>query len=149
MRKFSKAAIAICACFCLCVSLIGCDSGNPSHSRRSDSYTSVDRSSSSSSSYSGSTVYSFELPISNVQVSSNSVSTYAEGSITNRSNATVKFVEVRGSFMNSYGNTVDTDWTYAVGSEGLKPGESTKFKLYVTKDSTISRCNVAVQDFKY
>ena len=34
---------------------------------------------------------------------------------------------VNGKFKNSSGTILDTDWTYAVGSEGLEPGEFLNF----------------------
>lgn len=43
-------------------------------------------------------VYSHELKISNVKLSSNSSYTIAEGTITNNSDQTVSFVEIKGAF---------------------------------------------------
>ena len=94
-------------------------------------------------------VYSHELKISNVKLSSNSSYTIAEGTITNNSDQTVSFVEIKGAFKTSSGSVVDTDWTYAVGSEGLAPGESCKWRLSVSKDWSIKDCTVTVIDFDY
>lgn len=94
-------------------------------------------------------VYSHELKISNVKLSSNSSYTIAEGTITNSSDQTVSFVEIKGAFKTSSGSVVDTDWTYAVGSEGLAPGESCKWRLSVSKDWSIKDCTVTVIDFDY
>lgn len=94
-------------------------------------------------------VPSYKLRISNVKVYSSSGYTYAEGTITNNSDTTVSYVKIKGSFENSYGTTVDTDWTYAVGSEGLAPGETCKWKLSVDKDSTIKDCEISILDFDY
>lgn len=73
--------------------------------------------------------------------------TYYEGKITNNGSKTYRYVEVKGSFKNSSGTVVDTDWTYAVGSEGLSPGESKTFQLSVPKDSSISTCSVSILDY--
>lgn len=94
-------------------------------------------------------VYSYELRISNITLSSNSSYTIAEGTITNNSDQTVSFVEIKGSFKSSYGTVVDTDWAYAVGSEGLAPGESCKWRMSVSKDSSIKDCTVTILDFDY
>lgn len=94
-------------------------------------------------------VYSHELKISNVKLTSNSSYTIAEGTITNNSDQTVSFVEIKGAFKTSSGSVVDTDWTYAVGSEGLAPGESCKWRLSVSKDWSIKDCTVTVIDFDY
>ena len=94
-------------------------------------------------------VYPYELKISNITISSNSSYTVAEGTITNNSDQTVKFVEIKGAFETASGSVVDTDWTYAVGSEGLAPGESSKWRMSVSKDTKIKNCTVTVIDFDY
>jgi hypothetical protein len=94
-------------------------------------------------------VSSTELEISGIKLSSKSNYTYAEGTITNNSDSTVKYVKIKGSFETSSGTVIDTDWTYAVGSEGLEPGESCKWKLSVSKDSSIKNCTVTILDFDY
>lgn len=88
-----------------------------------------------------------QLRISNVTLSSNSSYTIAEGSITNTSNSTVKFVKIKGAFETRAGTVVDTDWTYAVGNEGLAPGESCKWHMSVSKDRSITQCSVSIIDF--
>ena len=94
-------------------------------------------------------VPSYQLKISNVQVYTKSSYTYAEGTVTNNSDTTVTFLEIKGSFKNSSGTVVDTDWTYAVGSEGLAPGESCKWKLSVEKDYSIDDCEISIIDYDY
>jgi hypothetical protein len=42
---------------------------------------------------------------------------------------------------------IDTDSTYAVGSEGLKPGESTKWRASVERDWKIASFSVELLDF--
>lgn len=86
------------------------------------------------------------LSISNIKVESNSSYTICTGTITVKSSSPYRyrFIEVKGSFKNSYGNVVDTDSTYAIGSEGLEPGESKTFRLSVPKDTTIKTCSVSI-----
>lgn len=88
-----------------------------------------------------------DLKISDISLSSNSVSTIAEGRLTNNSDRTVSYVKIKGSFKDSLGNVVDTGWTYAVDSAGLEPGESCKWEIWVDKDYTIKKCDVSILDF--
>lgn len=92
-------------------------------------------------------ISSSDLKISGVRCSNNSVYTVADGIITNNGDVTVRFVEIKGSFKDSSGNVVDTDSTYAVGSEGLAPGESCKWHMSVDKDYRIDSCSVSILDF--
>ena len=94
-------------------------------------------------------VPSYQLKISGVTVYSSSNFTYAEGTITNNSDTTVSYVKIKGAFETRTGTVVDTDWTYAVGGEGLAPGESCKWKLSVTKDSSIQECKITILDYDY
>lgn len=102
-------------------------------------------SSSSSSSPSYESKYS-ALKISNVEVTSNSSYTVCTGKITNQGKKNYSFVKVKGAFKNSSGTVLDTDWTYAVGSEGLDPGESKSFRMSVPKNYSISSCSVSIMD---
>lgn len=107
---------------------------------------------STGSSYSGTSGSSYEsaysaLKISGVSVTSNSSYTVCTGTITNNGKKTYKYVKVKGAFKNSSGSTIDTDWTYAVGSEGLAPGESKTFRMSVSKNYSISKCSVSIYDY--
>ena len=100
----------------------------------------------SSSSNSYESAYSV-LKISGVSVTSNSSYTVCTGTITNNGKKTYKYVEIKGSFKNSSGTVLDTDWTYAVGSEGLAPGESKTFRMSVPKNYDIKSCSVSITDY--
>lgn len=107
-------------------------------------YLSSSESSSQSSSYES--AYT-ALKFSNVKVSSNSSYTICTGTVTNNGNKTYKFVQIKGSFKDSSGTVIDTDSTYAVGSEGLAPGESKTFRMSVDKNYQISSCSVSIYDY--
>lgn len=79
---------------------------------------------------------------------SNNLYTVATGSVKNSGDVTIYYLEIKVAFKNSSGNVVDTDWTYAAGSEGLAPGESTKWRCSVTKDSSIKTYTVSVIDYR-
>jgi len=89
---------------------------------------------------------SANLKFTNVKVTHNSSYTVATGTVTNKGTKKVTFVKIKGAFVNSAGTTLDTDWTYAVGSEGLDPGESTTFRMSVSKNSSIKNCKISIID---
>ena len=78
----------------------------------------------------------------------NSVYTIATGSIKNISNFRISFVEIKVAFKDEDDNVVDTGWTYAVGTEGLAPGESSKWKVFVDSDFSIAGYYVYVLDYQ-
>lgn len=88
------------------------------------------------------------LKLSNVNLSSSSSYNYCSGLISTSSSSPYKYhyIKVKASFLNNYGTVIDTDWTYAIGSEWLEPGESSKFKLSVEKDYNISKCVVTIME---
>ena len=81
------------------------------------------------------------------KVTSNSSYVICTGSVKNTGTKSYKFIKVKGSFKDSDGNVIDTDWTYAAGSEGLAPGESTTFRLSVPKNSKINSCTVSLLEY--
>lgn len=87
------------------------------------------------------------LKFTNLSVSSNSSYTICTGKVKNTGEKTYKFIEIKGAFKDKSGNVLDTDWTYAVGSEGLAPGESSEFRLSVTQDYLIETCSVSILDY--
>ena len=87
------------------------------------------------------------LKITNKQISHNSSYTVFTATMTNEGAATYEFVTVKGSFVDEDGKVCDTDSTYAVGGEGLAPGESTTFRMSVPKDRDIKSCNVTIVDY--
>ena len=96
---------------------------------------------------------SIHNPYSDLSISSYVVNPYGSdrtkcsGTITNIGNTTYRFVQVKGAFKDSSGKVVDTDWTYAVGSEGLAPGESSTFEMWIDKKSGIYSCDVSIIDY--
>ncbi len=88
-----------------------------------------------------------DLSFTNIEIEHNSSYTVVTGKVKNNGSRTYKFVKIKGAFKNSSGSTVDTDWTYAVGSEGLAPGESTSFRMSVSKDYSIRNCSITITDY--
>ena len=87
------------------------------------------------------------LAFSDINVSKNSSYTVCTATITNNGKKTYTFIEIKGKFKDSSGTILDTDWTYAVGSEGLAPGESATFRLSVSKNTNIITCELEILDY--
>lgn len=87
------------------------------------------------------------LDIYDLEWDNNSSYNVCVGKVKNTGKETYYFVEVKGTFEDSAGNVLDTDWTYVVGSEGLEPGESASFRLSVDRDYNIDNCTVRILEF--
>lgn len=72
--------------------------------------------------------------------------TYVDGYVENTGKNTYKFVKVKARFKDG-DIVVDTNDTYAVGSEGLEPGERSKFHIFVDYDADIDNVEVTVYDW--
>ena len=94
-----------------------------------------------------SAVSTSNLTISDKKIEHNSSYTVFTATMTNNSAATYEFVTVKGSFTDENGNVCDTDSTYAVGGEGLAPGESTSFRMSIPKDRSVEGCNITIIDY--
>lgn len=85
------------------------------------------------------------MEISDVKLKHSGNYTYISGTITNTGNYQVKYVKVRAACKNYYGEIIDTDWTYAVDSDWLNPGESKTFEMMVKDEyHKISTAEVSV-----
>ena len=90
-----------------------------------------------------------DLSFSSLRLENSYSYTRLEGKLTNYGTATYTFVKVKGAFEDRYGSVIDTDWTYAVGGEGLEPGESVTFHLSVDKNYSIDDCSLSIMDYDY
>ena len=119
------------------------------HKAKQDSYLSYINNYDSTlySNYEVTSKNEYDLKISDVKVYSNSSSTYCTGTIKNTGTDTFKFVQVKGSFKDNTGNVIETGNSYAVGSEGLAPDESTTFKIYCEKNRLIDSCDISIYDY--
>ena len=70
------------------------------------------------------------------------------GTVQNFLHRTVKFVKVKLELLDSNGRVVDTDWTYAVGVEGLNYRDSKPFEI-IHKDSGVDwkKFRISVLDY--
>jgi hypothetical protein len=63
---------------------------------------------------------------------------YVEGTITNNSSKTVRYIKIKIALYDKNNSVIDTAWTYAIGAEGIAPGESSKWKVYCSEAEAIS-----------
>lgn len=87
------------------------------------------------------------IDFSDISISSNSSYSICTATVTNNGKRTYTFVEVKGKFKDLSGTVLDTDWTYAVGSEGLAPGESVSIRLSIEKDVNVYQCDLEIIDY--
>ncbi len=143
MKKFMCVILAVIT-VCTVVGITGCNGGYKTYleAREQENSSSA---SSSSGGVSDSTMIWLYCRASDIRVTHSGSYTICTGKVTNtNSTYAFRFVKVKGEFKNSSGRVIDTDGTYAVGSEWLNPGASTSFRLSVPKDISISTCSVTV-----
>lgn len=87
------------------------------------------------------------LKFTNIKIDHNSTYTVCTGIISNQGQHTYRFVSIKGGFSDFTGKVIDTDNTYAVGSEGLSPGESCTFRMSVPKNTDIKKCSISILDY--
>lgn len=69
------------------------------------------------------------------------------GDVKNNTNKLVKFVVVKIELRDKNGKVFDSDTTYAVGEEGILPGNSAKFECYLDYDSRLEDYSASI--FRY
>jgi len=73
---------------------------------------------------------------------------HVTGAVKNNSQNKYTFIRVKVVYKNSNGDIVDTDWTYAVGDEGLEPGEQKYFEIMTKKRTGMEKFAVSIIDYK-
>ncbi|HUN24597.1 MAG TPA: FxLYD domain-containing protein [Anaerolineales bacterium] len=71
---------------------------------------------------------------------------HVEGTVTNNGDSTVKFVKIMGEIRSQNGTILDTDWTYLVGDEGIRPGATKSFDIMIPHNSQMSKCYADIMD---
>jgi hypothetical protein len=72
---------------------------------------------------------------------------YCYGTIKNISTKDHYFVEVRVTYYDDNNEVLTTDWTYAVGSEGILPKENQQFEIMTEVRGEPTHYKLEVQDF--
>ncbi|WP_066174676.1 FxLYD domain-containing protein [Bacillus marinisedimentorum] len=73
---------------------------------------------------------------------------YVEGYVKNPTGIKYSYIKVQATYTDASGNIIDTDWTYAVGSEGLSPNSRKSFDIMTPYNESISNCSYKIIDFK-
>ena len=73
---------------------------------------------------------------------------YAKGYVKNNSDQTLSFIQIQANFNDASGNIVDTNYTYAVGSEGLAPYSRKSYEIMAPDQSTITDCKYNIVDYQ-
>lgn len=133
--------IVLASIFSITLIVSGIQSGTGKKQTSSSSYSSA----SSTYEMDHATYCYLYIKVSNVKVTHSGNYAYISGTVTNTGTYQVKYVKVRAACKDYRGNIIDTDWTYAVDSSWLNPGESKKFEMMV-KDTgnDISTASVTV-----
>ena len=89
------------------------------------------------------------LSLSDIEIKNNGdTSKVAEGRITNNGEYGYKFVKITVDFLDEDGKTIESEWTYAVGGEGLEPGESKSWSVHTEYNTDIVKARASVDDCK-
>ncbi len=70
------------------------------------------------------------------------------GTVKNNTPSTVRFVVVKIELIDGNGNVFDSDTTYAVGEEGISPGNSAKFECYLDDDRNIEKYSASIFSYR-
>lgn len=73
--------------------------------------------------------------------------TYYYGTVKNYGDKTYYFVKIRAVYMDKIKNVLTTDWTYAVGSEGIRPGESVQFEIMTKVRGDVEYGKIEIFDY--
>ncbi len=150
-KKMSeKGLLAIVGVVALVVILSVATRGNRNSHTGSNNNSSGN--SSSSTSYSSSSAQMdhalycmLYMTVSDVKVKHERDYTYISGTITNDGTYQIKYVKVKAACKDRSGTVIDTDWTYAVDSSWLDPGESNTFEMMVRdEEGRIKDADVSV-----
>jgi len=68
--------------------------------------------------------------------------------VKNYGDKTYYFVKGRAIYMDSNENVLTTDWTYVVGSEGIRPNESVQFKIMTEVRGDVKYGSLEIFDYE-
>ncbi|MBZ5727343.1 MAG: FxLYD domain-containing protein [Acidobacteriia bacterium] len=71
---------------------------------------------------------------------------YCKGKVRNNGSTAVSFVKVQVEWLDRAGNVLDTDYTYAVSSDSLRPGGAKTFEIMSRADPRMKRFRYKVQE---
>lgn len=126
-----KALCVICAVVII-IGMFGACKKNKYDDDEYEDYSSGSSSSSGSSFEMDASIYCLlYMQVSNVNVRHERNYTYCTGTVKNTGTYSIRYVKVKASLKDYKGDIIDTDWTYAVDSSWLGPGESKSFEMMI------------------
>ena len=89
------------------------------------------------------------LTITNVELSKKGDYLYVDATLRNPGNVSYSFVKVKATYYDFDGNVITTDWTYAVDSVAIEPGENKQFDVVTSssKASEIRTVKLSIIDY--
>lgn len=73
---------------------------------------------------------------------------YFSGFIKNTGDKTYTYVKVKVIYYDNSDNVIDTDWTYAVSSEGIAPNERKRFEIVSKYTGEITQGSLSILDYQ-
>ena len=72
---------------------------------------------------------------------------YCNGTVHNASISTHYYVKVKVTYYDKNDAVLTTDWTYAVGSEGIRGGENQQFEIITKVNGSVAKYRVEILDW--
>ncbi|MGR9049238.1 FxLYD domain-containing protein [Halobacillus faecis] len=70
------------------------------------------------------------------------------GYIKNNDSKSFSYVRVQVTYLDNNKNVIDTDWTYAVDSQPLKPNDRTSYEISSPKNSEVKNCTHSITEYQ-
>ena len=71
-----------------------------------------------------------------------------KGFIKNDGSVSYTYVKAEVTYLDADGNVLDTDWTYAVDSQPLKPNDRRSYEIRSTKVDGVTHCKQTITEFE-
>lgn len=73
---------------------------------------------------------------------------YYSGYIKNVGEKTYYYTKIKATYYDNNNNVIDTDWTYAVGSEGLAPNDRKSFQIMTVYNKSVTQGSLSILDYE-
>ncbi|WP_313757193.1 FxLYD domain-containing protein [Tissierella sp.] len=73
---------------------------------------------------------------------------YYTGYVKNISDLKFFYIKVKATYYDENKDVIDTDWTYAVGSEGLSPNDRKSFEIMTKYNESVTQGSLSVLDYE-
>lgn len=73
---------------------------------------------------------------------------YFSGYVKNTGDKNYSYIKVKATYYDEKNNVIDTDWTYAVSSEGLAPNDRKSFEIITRYNKKITQGSLSILDYE-